>query len=137
MKLFSKTLIYFLILYMTGNNTVGDLIKNGNQDYNHNFKVLYASHFPLNVKKDRFLLLWIDGCERLGSNESGLKVCLGSNGFFIWRNVFFLMDPNFYTFLFRFLEIDVQKWQINYKANIATMQLQRNIFLLYLPLTQK
>ena len=51
MKLFSKTLIYFLILSMTGNNIVGDLIKNGNQDLHHNFKVLYASHFPLNVKK--------------------------------------------------------------------------------------
>ena len=36
---------------MTGNSIVGDLIKNGNQDLHHNFKVLYASHFPLNVKK--------------------------------------------------------------------------------------
>ena len=36
---------------MTGNNIVGDLIKIGNQDFHHNFKVLYASHFPLNVKK--------------------------------------------------------------------------------------
>ena len=36
---------------MTGNNIVGDLIKNGNQDFHHNFKVLYASHFPFNVKK--------------------------------------------------------------------------------------
>ena len=75
MKLFSKTLIYFLILSMTGNSIVDDLIKNGNQDLHHNFKVLCASHFPLNVKKDRFLLLWIDGWKRLGSNESGLKVC--------------------------------------------------------------
>ena len=47
---------------MTGNNIVGDLIKNGNQDLHHNFKVLYASHFPLNVKKDRFPF-------------TGLKVC--------------------------------------------------------------
>ena len=66
MKLFSKTLIYFLILFITGNNIVGDLIKNGNQDFHHNFKVLYASHFPLNVKKDRFHLLCIDGWKRVG-----------------------------------------------------------------------
>ena len=30
MKLFSKMLIYFLILFITGNNIAGNLVQNGN-----------------------------------------------------------------------------------------------------------
>ena len=64
---------HFLIFFITGNNINKVRDKDGNQDLHQNFKDYLNQFYPELRKFVR--LLGIDGCERLGSNESGFKVC--------------------------------------------------------------